>query len=151
MEIEKKRKEIENIIKKEGDYKEFKHMGYKCVILRHPHLKHLCGYVGVPKDHILYGVDHDDLPAEFHDVHGGLTFSGFRKEYTNDDLWYFGFDCAHAGDLVPAVFSTCNGTYRTMEYVEKECKKLAEKIAEFTKFANKVLCVLELVLKRRKV
>jgi hypothetical protein len=42
--------------------------GLKCHIKRHPYYGHLCGYVGVPPGHVLYGWDYDDhvkMRAEF--------------------------------------------------------------------------------------
>lgn len=32
--------------------------GYSCLITRHPNMGHLCGYVGITKDHPLYGKDY---------------------------------------------------------------------------------------------
>ena len=42
-------------------------------IHEHEHSKHLCGYLGVPKDHPWYGKDYDEVDVE---VHGGLTYYG---------------------------------------------------------------------------
>ncbi len=90
-------------------------------------------------------------------VHGGVTFSGRMKKDWNlfperDPLWWFGFDCSHAGDLAPglgdplAVFDKCgievppemmdmmrsmdtNAVYRDIAYVRKECRRLAHQLA----------------------
>lgn len=49
------------------------------------------GYVMLPKSHIWYGKDYDDIPIN---VHGGLTYG----EKNDSDYWVIGFDTAHAGD-----------------------------------------------------
>lgn len=50
--------------------------GFECIMLRQTGQGHLCGYVGVPTDHPLWGWDHDAVPTEFGiEVHGGLTYS----------------------------------------------------------------------------
>ncbi len=113
--------------------------GYSCVILRHPFLHHLCGYVGVFPWHPAYGLGYNhDLIAKT-DVHGGLTYAGdgLRNESSGDE-WWLGFDCAHGGDLVPVMreeqfadlglMDQC--TYRTIEYVRKECTSLAQQLKQ---------------------
>lgn len=40
----------------EPDHLEFRHAGFDCVIHRVPHGGHLCGYVGLPIGHPLFGV-----------------------------------------------------------------------------------------------
>jgi hypothetical protein len=79
-------------------------------------------------------------------VHGGLTFSGLRDEFDHG-RWYFGFDCGHHGDFMPAVESRLKQlyvdesmvwkkrvelfdkydrcVYRDMNYVKDQCHKLA--------------------------
>nr|DAR11116.1 MAG TPA: hypothetical protein [Bacteriophage sp.] len=39
--------------------REFEHTGYKCVVV-FTHMGHRCGYVGIPKNHPLYGKDYSD-------------------------------------------------------------------------------------------
>lgn len=121
--------------------------GLDCLIVRNPHCKNLCGYVGVPKGHPWYGREYEECDA---DVHGGLTFAskcqhggkichGVEKdgEIANDDVWWLGFDCAHGGDLVPGVIESLraigplasyhdNEVYRNIAYVERECRSLAK-------------------------
>jgi hypothetical protein len=193
----------------------------------------LCGYVGVPESHPLYGTDYsaesdalrsalDRLlktpmaevemtfarslaalggdarpsPEMVFGVHGGLTFSGYCQEPTFEEwireseraadpalrreaatypkgdaarrleranqaqamtfeewadhemarrichvpepgrparVWWFGFDCAHAGDLAPDMTRHYaferDETYRTVQYVEGECTDLAAQLA----------------------
>jgi hypothetical protein len=79
------------------------------------------------------------------DVHGGVTFSGSGQDGypVKDELWYFGFDCSHYGDgkdyagaaevglyIQPDPFFINQGVVRTKEYVEAECRRLADQLAE---------------------
>lgn len=78
------------------------------------------------------------------EVHGGCTFAEFWEE---PDLWWFGFDTAHAGDLCPAMNALMRlisrerpdlglpmrelrdyETYRTLDYVRVECAGLARQL-----------------------
>ena len=107
--------------------------GYRCYILRHPELKHLCGYVGLPKEHELYGVKNTFLNLE---VHGGVTFTGeLKRPYKVN--YAVGFDCAHAGDYSPYFLPLLgmnrvigDETYKDIDYVTNECKKLAKQLKE---------------------
>jgi len=124
-----------NISKKpwetEPDFVEFidEDTGYKCFIVRHPELKHLCGYVELPKEHKLYDIF---LEEEDFEVHGGVTYTGKREfeqpNYIAD--YVLGFDCGHAGDLVPGVKIFHEEVYRDIEYVTNECKNLAKQLKE---------------------
>ncbi len=146
---------------------EFTHRGLKCVVTMNRRA-YRCGYVGVPKGHPLFGKDYDDYLDmdedervsiyEHFQVHGGITYAngGVNSEYpVKSDLWWFGFDCAHAWDArdfdsakklfkddVDAVqrieyIEALDGGYqipgqmvRSLEYVQKECMRLAEQLAE---------------------
>jgi hypothetical protein len=114
-----------------------------------------CGYVGLPPGHPLHGFDYEQAPeARDIEVHGGLTFADKCAEGSEDeprichvpapgrpaDVWWLGFDCAHAGDLVPGMQDayTAAGinrpggyrdTYRTFAYVQAECTSLASQLA----------------------
>ena len=95
--------------------------GLACLILRNS-TGHLCGYVAVPSGHPMYGKDYDQVPID--NVHGGLTFAGPSDKYRpGKGLWWFGFDCAHCGDLIPGASPV--GIYRDINYVFAEIKKLA--------------------------
>ncbi len=54
-------------------------------------------------------------------VHGGITFSGNQLRL-NSNLWWFGYDCMHAGDTL----ETC-----TLEFCIGECESLAKQLAAF--------------------
>jgi hypothetical protein len=116
-----------------------------------------CGYVGVPERHKYFGSHYDDVDV---DCHGGLTFAdrchaGAEEtaichvpfDGRSDKIWWLGFDCAHAGDLVPGhiaiapvyrslsrIFSDNEDLgggdhYRTLDYVRDQCAKLAAQLA----------------------
>lgn len=89
-----------------------------CLIVRN-HLGVLCGYAGVTPGHPLYRKRHDDddvvipcmreinysRPCD-HAPHPWLGVCHIPEPGTTDDVWWFGFDCMHAWDLVPAWMAT---------------------------------------------
>jgi hypothetical protein len=88
--------------------------GLPCLIIRHQAYGTFSGYFGVPPENPLYKSDGDFLEEE-------ITFTGLslpegivRDARKTDPLtlpiqieaaflnyWFFGFDCAHAGDVIP--------------------------------------------------
>lgn len=119
---------------------DFEHEGMPCRLRRGPGgLSHWCGYVGVPAAHPFWGLDYSQpapklntSPESALDVHGGVTYAGDHAPMCEPDgYWYFGFDCAHAGDLVPGMVRRGReryGVYRDVAFVEAECRKLAEQL-----------------------
>mgnify|MGYP007046951480 CR=1 FL=1 len=97
--------------------------GYDCTMYRSS-LGHLCGYVRLPTEHPLCGIDYGDVDWMRVDillsVHGGITFSEEEdgKGRLDAGYWY-GFDCAHHGDD-PAV--------QDENYVRAECAQLAAQL-----------------------
>lgn len=71
-------------------------------------------------------------------VHGGITYSEDSLNYIEKDLfgelWWFGFDTAHAGDVRPFQddisrrFQDLEDEYRSFDYVKEQAKKLAEQL-----------------------
>jgi hypothetical protein len=106
-----------------------------CLIVRNRELGHLCGYVGVPSSHPCFGRDYDEVDCE---VHGGLTYanecSGEICHKANQEVWWFGFDCAHLFDLSPWMKGrnehSPHDVYRDIPYVRSECEKLAAELKE---------------------
>jgi len=115
-----------------------------CLIVRSIHSGALCGYVAVSKKHKWYGKCYDPLPVA---VHGGLTFGDAcaeDKEHgvchivgpdEDDDVFWFGFDCAHGQDFTPGFesrighsFSFPGSTYKDIDYVKKQIRKLAKQL-----------------------
>lgn len=62
------------------------------------------------------------------DVHGGITFSG--RWPSHPDFWFFGFDCAHSGDMTPLSYHHEGDVYRTFNFVLNEARNLARQLAE---------------------
>lgn len=97
----------------------------------------LCGYVGLPTGHPLWGFHMSGYGMV--SVHGGVTHaapyaSGGRL------VWLVGFDCAHAFDDVPGLLislpnelrtkficarRTIPGAYRDVAFVRAEVERLA--------------------------
>jgi hypothetical protein len=138
--------------------------GMACLIVRQHHGA-WCGYVGVEPGHPWHGVSYgecvepdcgdewwhyDCTPGGKTSVHGGLTYSAPCQEGADakvchvpakgrpDNVWWFGFDCAHDGDLVPATERLManygsrglGGAYRDIDYVRAEVAHLAAQLAE---------------------
>lgn len=109
---------------------------YVLTVHRNP-LGAWCGYVGIPSDHALHGTPYGEAP-DF-EVHGGLSYSDLAHPmgaYNADaGYWWFGFDCAHAGDLVPGIVAMGLGgdtdTYRDITFVMKNVQALADQLAEW--------------------
>jgi len=109
----------------------------------------LCGYVGVSADHPDYGRSAYEL--EDIDIHGGLSFADrcddeAREDYgichvpepgRTHDVWWLGFDCAHAFDVMPKLESQpyfplpreFRAIYRDVAYVIGEVTSLALQLA----------------------
>ena len=66
------------------------------------------------------GEDEPSCVYDFFDVHGSLTFSDFW-EGEEEDFWYFGFDCHHAGDSYDV---------QNERYAEEECISLSRQLKE---------------------
>lgn len=103
---------------------------YPCLILRHPRMGHLCGYLGVPKSH--RWVNAADSVLENVDVHGGLTYSGAYPERASEPpalqgFYWVGFDCAHLNDLIPGIPGSQlpGDVYRDINYVRAQLIRLA--------------------------
>lgn len=103
----------------------------------------LCGYVAVESSHPFYGKDYDSLDV---DIHGGLTYADKCMEDgpichvpeldEPDDVWWFGFDCAHTGDQIPGIGGYSEfpewETYKNVDYVRAEVESLAQQLVSVT-------------------
>lgn len=132
-----------------------------CLIHRGP-MSALCGYVGVPNGHPLYGKEYGEVPV---DVHGGLTYSDVCQENDQDvsrgvchvpypgrteDVWWLGFDCGHGFDYIPGTVARMReynldsgmppdigATYKDIEYVKQQTTSLARQIKEIADATNR--------------
>ena len=136
--------------------------GLPCLAVRHLRTGNWCGYVGVAHGHPLYGCHYTDAEVELLPAHGGITFSDHCQEGPDehaichipspgesDDVWWFGFDCAHFMDFMPGMSADMKDlgrhavkhgieppdkredllfwpTYKTLAYVQACCHQLAE-------------------------
>lgn len=91
--------------------------------------RYYCGYVEVPKDHVLYKAYYTDkMPSdidpetsmicEYFSVHGEITYDGSMG---NPGTWWFGFDCNHLDDNI----CSCDEAY-----VKRECESLARQLKD---------------------
>lgn len=124
--------------------KEWMHSGLLCAIVQGDENGHRCGYVRVPPGHSYHGKDYDTPNV---DVHGGLTFAEIEPCTHEDGTgWWFGFDCAHAGDArydpnnlpsseaelrrkYPSFWQDRGDHYWLAEEVAAETERLAEQLA----------------------
>lgn len=122
------------LIAEEGNEHRWTYRGIECEVKRFENTGHWCGYVRIPDGHPWrhFPRSYDDLPVE---VHGGLTYRRDREE----DGYWIGFDCGHAGDLTPSYLlqedlpatPMPGDVYRTRAYTEAECQELADQILAF--------------------
>jgi hypothetical protein len=126
--------------------REWVHAGLLCNVTQAREGSYLCGYVRVPPTHPWHGLD--AIPAY---AHGGVNFAAPEPcAHEDGEGWWFGFDCAHAGDLrfdpntdpgqltdearfEKELYSRLRflneGHYWTQAEVEAETAELAEQIA----------------------
>ena len=83
-------------------------------------------------------------PEILFDVHGGITYSGDGKgEYPikMKDVWWFGYDCAHAGDAKDKRYMSqfmldlerkypTGGVLRSLKYCISECESLSNQLED---------------------
>lgn len=138
--------------------------GLPCLIVRGPSGA-LCGYVGVPDTHPWHGKSYTDAIGAHEEhctdgdcwghsigsnirVHGGLTFSDACAHSSEergichvpgpgepDNVWWFGFDCAHSGDLCPSYerhYGAGYDSYKSVDYVRREVTELAKQLSAVT-------------------
>lgn len=110
----------------EKEWKSLK--GLKCQVLW-VNDSHYCGYVGIPKGNPAFELGYDDVPVS---IHGGLTFGEHKLNGNTSTLWWLGFDCAHAGDVVRGSFERPGDHRWTLQEVIKETRYLAEQLERLT-------------------
>lgn len=114
----------------------------------------LCGYVGLPAGHparsTALNCRDDEIPGV--SVHGGITYGGKCQGHIchvpepgeTDDVYWLGFDTAHAGDYWPGrgrwlgIVNGIHGVdlreplvgerYRGVDFVRAECERLAAQL-----------------------
>lgn len=134
---------------REPDRLDFEHAGFPCLLVRGP-LGQWCGYVAMPPGHRLHGRDSSECD-EAVSVHGGITYADscaghvchVPKPGEPDNVWWLGFDFAHAYDFKPAMqaMRKLSGGgpppqslldaehYWTMDEARAETERLADQVA----------------------
>lgn len=113
--------------------------GYPCLIRRQNILGFWCGYIGISKENPLFEKKYEEESYDEIEVHGGITYSKHCDGNQNlgichpsedgDHVWWIGFDCAHAYDLLPSTdIYSLNVVYRDINYVKNEVKNLARQL-----------------------
>lgn len=131
----------------------WQHAGLDCMMVRHARSLHWCGYVGLKPGHPCFGKSYDSVQGGWTDtaaivpdlrVHGGLTYADkcggpvcHITDDPNDETWWLGFDCAHAGDVSPMhlqydfrIGDPMGDTYKDVYYVTQWTERLAEQLAK---------------------
>lgn len=138
----------------EPDRVEFQAYGLDCLLVRNHSMFQWCGYVGVSLDHPnvkrlvkkklkLSSHEKEYLEDEEDDleVHGGITY---REECNHfichitekeDKLFWFGFDCAHFGDMVPGMDLNMRQIRKLPDY-PPEAKEMDAKLTGLLKELN---------------
>jgi hypothetical protein len=125
-----------------------------CIIKRSPIAGMWCGYVGIPKEHSLYGLDSEEINhLSILNIHGDITFAAacqegppeatichIPQEEKLDDVWWLGFDCAHSFDIIPNASGLLEilpdlSSYRDIDFAKDETTKLAKQLAALNKRA----------------
>lgn len=123
--------------------------GYPCII-RRERQGHLGAYVGLPRQHPLYGYEADAVPSALLSVPGGLDYAAPCDTHGNesrsichvggglrhDDLWWVGTVCNRLTDLIPdnaehakeAQRLGIRQTYRDAQALYGVCTELAAEL-----------------------
>jgi antitoxin (DNA-binding transcriptional repressor) of toxin-antitoxin stability system len=113
----------------EPDYSEWtdEETGYLCYARRNK-VGAWCGYVNIRSGHPLFDKPHlETWDLRFFEVYGGITF--YAKD--SEGQWWVGFDCAHNDDFIPMCPFNKPSSYKNLEYVKEECKKLALQLMRY--------------------
>jgi len=136
---------------------EFNGKTFPCLLIRN-WLGTWCGYVAVDSTHPYYNKNYSEERISHLNCHGGLTYASFcggsiyhiPLGEEEDKVFWFGFDAAHSGDLIPGMpfrekltlESLSWETYRDLNYMENQTDQLAQQLSEVKiKFDER--CVLE--------
>ena len=97
--------------------------GYQFAIISHG--THPCAYVGIDKDHNLYGKFCDEINIL---CHGGITYAGRLIEPIGDNYtWFFGWDYGHYNDYC-GWYPMVGGKKWTTKEIYEEVKNVIEQL-----------------------
>lgn len=143
----------------EPDRIEWEKHGMPCLMLR-TDMGNWCGYVAVNPGHPWHSKGYtsctapeicekqkadgycDHTPEHILDVHGGITYANqcaghichVPKPGKPDNVFWFGFDCAHGGDGIPGYRAVLGEDgffsrgYKDAAYVRTEVERLADQL-----------------------
>ena len=146
--------------------KVWRHSKSTCVAVVNHSTGTRCGYCSLSMAHPFFGKNYSDDSVselmhkvdEIINVHGGVTYSGkieWAREQDSSiprNMWWFGFDCHHAGDSQdPELINdpiikkftiemnermgnwdkSYNTTHKSLEYVVEQCNVMAEHLSKF--------------------
>jgi hypothetical protein len=132
----------------EPDLVEWRHESGLALLMNRSSTGAWCGYVGLPPPHRYYGRPYGEV--EENASHGGLTFADHchgrhqPRDGESREVWWVGFDCAHAFDLAPAMEALTRSimpeferyrpewsrdVYRDLGYVRETVEALADELA----------------------
>ncbi len=104
----------------EPDVIKLQHKSTKYICwIRRVQLGQLCGYVEVPKNHIMFQWDASESMPPADPSHGGVTFSDFLSGRKKKKKWAVGFDCAHYQDFMPKLEADLREAHRITEMCMK--------------------------------
>jgi hypothetical protein len=134
----------------EPDRLEWRHRGVPCLMVRNMEIGNWCGYAAVPPGHPWHGKDTDEFEDAIRvEVHWGLTYADacagdichVPLPGEPGDVWWLGFDCAHAFDATPFTAklradqgfgfrsaADAGEVYRDVAYVRAQCEQLADQV-----------------------
>ena len=105
--------------------------GLRAVVIYNEHGEYRCGYVGVEEDSGYHSIEYSEIDDRLN-VHGGVAFDGDLNDIVVDaeNIWWFGYDCAHGGDHVRYHEGLANGgVKRSLQYCVGECENMATQLS----------------------
>lgn len=91
------------------------------------------GYVGVHKNHPLFGVDYSNQQFDL-DVHGGITYSKMGskdREHEKEEYYYLGWDANHHCNMEETANNTSYGIPVTRDFIRDETQKLLQQMINY--------------------
>jgi hypothetical protein len=114
--------------------------GYRCLMCRND-LGAWCGYVAVGPEHPAHGLRTESDVGDELFCHWGITWSGpdLKADPLSGTLdWLFGFDCAHAYDLVPGLKAMFPHPSVLTNYVQTAVGEHGEMLRGILDFIEKI-------------
>lgn len=101
----------------EPDTKIWEHAGLRCRITRHPSLKHLCGYVGVPEGHPAYRLHYSTEKPE---LFAALKAKRESEPIGKEPSFMLMIDALFKGEVTPCLASVID-VHGGVTYADADC------------------------------